>query len=135
MAGEQLVVPEVFKRRQEHVDHHVVQVGLGPRDPLEDDEEREVAEQAPQEQHLGDEFIPEAYHNRITTQGAGQRSMEDVQKGQALTISSPRTPNSEPITLEAIDPLEDGKNPQKEPNRQKESLWDKLVSWEHHIIS
>ena len=41
---------------QEHVDHGVVQVGGGAGDPLAHDEEGEVAEQAVEEHHLGDEL-------------------------------------------------------------------------------
>ena len=38
---------------QEHVDHDVVQVSIGPADPLGNDEDAQVAEQGIQEDHLG----------------------------------------------------------------------------------
>lgn len=40
-------------RLQEHVDHDVVQVGIGPADPLGYDEDAQVAKQGIQEDHLG----------------------------------------------------------------------------------
>mmetsp|Transcript_34235 Transcript_34235/g.61760 ORF Transcript_34235/g.61760 Transcript_34235/m.61760 type:complete len:234 (-) Transcript_34235:1689-2390(-) len=43
-------------RGQEHVDHDVVEIGDGPRNPLVDHEKAEVAEEAIQEEHLRDEL-------------------------------------------------------------------------------
>ena len=40
-------------RLQEHVDHDVVQVCIGPADPLGNDEDAQIAEQGVQENHLG----------------------------------------------------------------------------------
>ena len=41
---------------QEHVDHDVVQVGVGAADPLGNDQDAQVAEQGIQEDHLRHKF-------------------------------------------------------------------------------
>lgn len=58
LAPEELVLRLDSSRAQEHVDHDVVQVGRGAADPLDDDEQGQVAEEGAQEDHLGDELEP-----------------------------------------------------------------------------
>ena len=43
---------------QEHVDHDVVQIRGAAGDPLQDDQEAQVAEQGVQEDDLRDELVP-----------------------------------------------------------------------------
>jgi len=46
----------------------VVEISLGPRDPLEHDEEGEVAEEGAQEQDLRNELVPGVPHSRSKEQ-------------------------------------------------------------------
>ena len=56
---EQLVTTQWSSGVEEHVDHDVVEVRHRASDPLDDDEDREVAKQGAQEQALGDKLVPE----------------------------------------------------------------------------
>lgn len=59
LSREELVLPQVISGTQKHVNHDMVQVSSGPRDPLEDNQETQVPKDASQEDHLGDKLIPE----------------------------------------------------------------------------
>ncbi len=57
LAGDRVGAREaVGAGAEEHVDHDMVEVGGGPGDPLAHDEQAEVAEEAVEEDHLGDEL-------------------------------------------------------------------------------
>ena len=69
LVREELILSQIFHWAQEHVDHYVIQIRLRTSAPLYDDESGEVAKQAVQEYHLGNELEPGimCYINRLLT--------------------------------------------------------------------
>lgn len=58
LARKKLIISQVFGRAQEHVDHYVVQISLGTRPPLHNNEQRKISKQTIQEYHLRNKLMP-----------------------------------------------------------------------------